>query len=282
MRRHLTLLAALLGVCQPAPSTAGNSDANEDGRWMLMERSTPSGRPLIVLSGVDGSQLSKSLQNDFLSEIDCSAAPDILNENRMPRFSDRVYPLEDALSEYMATGEAGAAHVASITGDGARRIFYTHNRPVDLRSILLSHAIDGYSCMVVENVDREEIANLITPTQLDRQLNGDQSVIAGLEKEGDNGREPRKAEFFFYGERASLELLAGLLKTEGFEVGEWRSKPVGVVLSRKMAVDFASFRKLTPVLVEAAEKSGVTYDGWETLVVHSKRGASKSPSINQK
>lgn len=47
----------------------------------------------------------------------------------------------------------------------------------------------------------------------------------------------------------------------------WLSRPVGVVLSRRMPVDVAAFQEITPMIVDVAEHAQIDYDGWETMVV---------------
>lgn len=243
------------------------SVAGDDDTWVLFERLTQDSYPLVVLARTGNSLVDDALRNDHLSVVRCQADIDIVNDVGMPQQTDRIYPIEDKLARELNAFGVGALHVASVTGDGERRMIYTHATPLDFDPILQLLQAEGYALSAWIPTERDSIIELITPSDTERQLNGDMSVISNLEKNGDDGITPRKTDFWFYGERASLERVVTELEPWGYSVDHWLDDPEGVVLTTKTAVDFGTFREVTPVLVAAAERQGVTYDGWETFVV---------------
>jgi hypothetical protein len=234
---------------------------------MVYERVASDGKPLVIVARTGNTGVQTLLLNGRATVVICRTDPTNVNDQGMPQGTERLYSIEDKLDEAPALLAAGGMRVASVTGQGQRRMFFVHRDPLDLSPVLKTAEVQGFVCDTTEVDDRQALIHLVTPTPLESQLNGDQDVIAGLQKSGDDGQAPRKTDFWFYGRRGSLGSLAANLKAQGFSVDHWLSGPTGVVLSRKMSVDLEAFQALTPVIVRAAEQSGVDYDGWETLVV---------------
>ena len=268
-RKVVSLLVGALAVPQAAQAEAENAGtgAGTGEAWVIYERTGVNGLPLVVLARTGDAEGEKLLREGLVTAVSCRADAGNMNDNGMPRGTDSLYALEDRLAGERALLDAGGVHVASVTGDGQRRAFYAHRAPIDLDAIVLGMPVPGFSCDVSAVADRQSLIALITPTALERQLNGDQSVIASLQQQGDDGHVPRKTDFWFYGDKQGIASLAAYLKPKGFIVDHALKDPAGVVLSRNMAVDLAEFRSITPSLVEAAYRAGVEYDGWETLVV---------------
>lgn len=254
------------------------SVTGDDDTWMLFERLTQDGYPLVVLARTGNSLVDDALGNGLLTVVRCQADINIVNDSGMPQHTDRIYPIEDRLARELAAFDVGALHVASVTGDGERRMIYTHATPLDFEPILHSLQVDGYSFRAGLPTERASLIELITPSDIERQLNGDMSVISNLEKNGDDGATPRKTDFWFYGARSALERVAAELEPWGYSIDHWLDDPEGVVLTSQTAVDFGTFREVTPVLVAAAERQGVTYDGWETVVVRHDLPKPKPPA----
>ncbi|TCM19406.1 uncharacterized protein DUF695 [Novosphingobium sp. PhB165] len=251
----------------PQAAQAEADNAGTDDTWMVYDRAGVNGHPLVVVARTGNAEAESLLREGLVTGVSCRAAAGNVNENGMPQGTDRIYALEDRLLGARTLVEAGGMHVASVTGDGQRRMFYVHRDPVDLGAIVSAMPVAGFACDVCAVTDRQSLIALVTPTALERQLNGDQSVIASLQKQGDDGHAPRKTNFWFYGDKQSLASLSVYLKPRGFTVDHTLKDPAGVVLSREMAVDLTEFRSITPVLVDAVGRFGVEYDGWETFVV---------------
>ncbi len=267
MKKIASLLLGFASASQPLGAQAnGAASANSD-HWMLYERVASDGKPLVVIARTGNAEVQSLLLHGRATVVICRTDPSNVNEHGMPQGTDRLYSIEDKLDEEAARLAAGAIRVASVTGQGQRRMFFVHRAPLDLSPALRSAPVPGFSCDASEVDDRQALLHLVTPTPLEIQLNGDQEVLAGLQKSGDDGHVPRKTDFWFYGRRGPLNSLTATLDHHGFSVDHWLNDPPGVVLSRKMPVDLAVFQALTPVIVNAAERSGVDYDGWETLVV---------------
>lgn len=261
----MSLLVGALAVPQAAQAEADNTGTGE--AWVVYERTGVNGLPLVVLARTGNAEGEMLLREGLVTAVSCRADADNMNENGMPQGTDRLYALEDRLAGERALVDAGGVHVASVTGDGQRRTFYAHRAPIDLNAIVRGMSVPGFSCDASTVADRQSLIALITPTALERQLNGDQSIIAVLQQKGDDGHVPRKTDFWFYGDKQGIASLAAYLKPKGFTVDHALKDPAGVVLSRNMAIDLAEFRSITPSLVEAADRAGVEYDGWETRVV---------------
>ncbi|MBN9220486.1 MAG: ribonuclease E inhibitor RraB [Mesorhizobium sp.] len=267
IKKIASLLFGLSSVWQPLGAEASQATSANSDRWMIFERVASDGKPLVVIARTGNADARRLLLNGRATVVTCRTDPANVNDRGMPGGTERLYAIEDKLNDEPAVLAAGAIHVASVTGQGQRRMFIVHRDPLDLSWLLRSDPIQGFSCDASDVQDRQALIQLITPSLLETQLNGDQSVIASLQKHGDDGRAPRKTDFWFYGQRESLESLFGDLEVHGFSVDHWLSGPTGVVLSRKMPVDLEAFQELTPVIVDAVEKSKVDYDGWETMVV---------------
>ena len=266
LKRIASLLIGFSAVSQPVDAQSDQTAAN-DGRWVIYDRVAPDGKPLVIVARTGNAQVRTLLLTGRATVVICRTDPANINDQGMPQGTDRLYPLEDKLDHELPG--AGAIRVASVTGQGQRRMFFLHRDPLDLSPMLQTARVRGFSCISSEVDDRQVLISLVTPTPIEIQLNGDQEVIANLQKAGDSGFAPRKTDFWFYGEKGSLNGLAANLKTRGFLIDHWLSDPTGVVLSRSMSVVMAAFQALTPALVAAAQQSGVDYDGWETIVVTS-------------
>lgn len=258
-----SLIIGLFAVAQPL--AAQNDPAADSDSWIIYDRVASDGMPLVVLALMDNQQAQTLLQSGHATAVVCRA--DSASYMGMPQDIARLYALEDRIAADPALRAAGAIHIASVTGQDQRRIFIAHPDPLDLSPILHATPISGYSCAAEEVLDRWSLIQLVTPTAIDVELSGDQSVISNLGQNGDDGSTPRKTDFWFYGPRTSLDKLATDLQTHGFSVDHVVTSPEGIVLSREMPVTMATFRSLTPVLINAAQNSGVQYDGWETIVV---------------
>jgi hypothetical protein len=246
----------------PDRSVAGDNDT-----WILFDRLTDDGYPLVVLARTGNAVVEHALRNQIVTVVSGAADVSLVNDRGMPQHTDRLYPVEEGLARELSAFDVGAFHVASVTGDGQRRMVFAHATALDFGPVLQLFHPEGYTLSVVTFDDREVLVDLVTPTSLDRQLNGDMGVISNLQKNGDDGLVPRRTDFWFYGELEHLASLVEELGPWGYVVDRWLEDPQGVVLFSETSVDFDTFRGITPVLVGAAEKHGVTYDGWETFVV---------------
>lgn len=246
----------------PDRSVAGDNDS-----WILFDRLTEDGYPLVVLARTGNAIVEHALRNDLVTVVCATADIALVNDGGMPQHTDRLYPVEEGLTRELGAFDIGAFHVASVTGDGLRRMIFAHATPLDFAPVLELFQPEGYALSAAAPDDRELLINLVRPSGLDRQLNGDLRVISNLQKNGDNGLVPRRTDFWFYGEPARLAFLVEELGPWGYAVDRWLEDPQGVVLFSETSVDFDTFREITPVLVGAAEKHGVEYDGWETFVV---------------
>lgn len=258
------------------PSVAGNHD-----RWILLERRTKDGYPLIVRVRTGNSLVDQALVEAAITVVRCQAAIELVDDNGLPQHSDRCYSLEDGLASELEALGVGAFHVASVTGEGERRLIYAHSGPLEFEPLLSLFPVEGYALSTAME-DQTRLIELIMPTRVDEQLNGDLAVISNLKAHGDNGSVPRKTDFWFYGPTSGLQQVVAELGPWGYIVDHWINDPTGVVLSSETPVDFGSFREVTPVLVATAERHGVTYDGWETLVLQDEPPPTAQPSISAK
>ena len=265
MIKKLALLLGFSSISLPVSAQTAQAPSKSGDRWMIYERVASDGKPLVVVARTGNAEVQTLLLNGRATVVICRTDPVNVNDQGMPHGTDRLYSIEDKLDEEAPA--AGAIRVASVTGQGQRRMFFVHHGPLDLSPMLQAIRAPAFACDASEVGDRQAMIQLVTPTPLEIQLNGDQEVIANLQKSGDDGHTPRKTDFWFFGQREPLGSLTANLKAHGFSFDRWLKDPTGVVLSRKMPVDFAAFQTLTPVIVGAAEQSGVEYDGWETLVV---------------
>lgn len=267
IKKIASVLLGILSASQTACASESSSASANDEVWMVYERKAPAGSRLVVSVRTGNADVAQMLHDGHLTAIVCRTDPANVNDQGMPQNTELLYSLEDRLAVEPALLAVRAMQVASVTGDGQRRMYFVHQDPVDFGPFLQSMPVSGFSCSVSAVADRRSLLDLITPTKLEAELNGDQSVIGNLQKNGDDGHAPRKTDFWFYGQKLALDSLVTSLQSQGFAVDHWLNDPTGVVVSRNMPVDFSTFQSTTPALLEAAENSGVEYDGWETIVV---------------
>lgn len=256
--------ALLTTSAQAAPHMA---DAMASQKWDVYSRTDASSRPIVVVALRRSAAAEALLQNGLVTIVRCIADPSLVNEQGMPQGSARLYALEDQLDREPRLVAANGIRLASVTGQGARQMVFAHRSPTDLTTVLSAFSVDGYTCHASAEPDRAALIALITPTNLERQLNADADVVAELQKQGDDGHVPRNTDFWFYGRPSALEALADSLKASGFSVNHWLEHRSGIVLTRSMTVNIGSFQAVTPAIVAAAQQSGVEYDGWETEVL---------------
>jgi regulator of RNase E activity RraB len=209
----------------------------------------------------------------------CDVYPHLVREDGMPAEMDGLYELEDCLVSEVDRGPGATYHTASVTGDGRRVIYFAHDREFQMKSILDAVRSDVADLSIATSFDFEVYRDFVTPTDLDKQMDGDRQVISNLQENGDECVDSRKIEFWFYGNKPALEKLVAVLTLQSFKVDHWLDDPLGVVLSRDVAPNFSTFSQLTPLLVEQADKCGVEYDGWETFVL---RGDATPPPPSSK
>jgi hypothetical protein len=234
---------------------------------MVFDRRTSDNYPLVIRARVNNAEVNKRTKTGIVTIVHCDAEIASVNDWGMPPHTEDFDKVEDGLHRELGAFDIGAFHVANVTGDGQRRLIFAHASPLDFGPVLNLFNISGFTLRASKPEDRQDLIDLITPSAVDRQLNGDLGVISNLQKNGDDGEAPRKTDFWFYGPRPDLERLNAELAPQGYKVDHWLDEPLGVVLTRSMPVDFDTFREVTPVLVAAADKHGVTYDGWETFVI---------------
>jgi hypothetical protein len=267
IKRIASLLLSLSSILQPAGAQPDKAASGKSERWMIYERVAFDGRPLVVIAKVGNASAQALLLNGRATALICRADRANVNDGGMPEDTQRLYPVEDKLDEDPALFAAGAIRVASVTGQGQRRMYILHRDPLDLSQLLGTIKVQGFSCDASAVDDHPAMVSLTTPTSIEFQLNGDQEVIANLQKSGDDGHTKRKTDFWFYGQRRSLERLSSELQMRGFSIDHWLDDQSGIVISRTMPVNFAVFQELTPLIVQTAEQCGVDYDGWETMAV---------------
>lgn len=277
IKQIAALFLGLLSAVKPVIAQADQPASTDSERWILFDRVASDGMPLVVFSRTGNSQAEMLLIKGRATAVICRADPTNVGNWGMPQGTAPLYDLEDKIAEEPTLLAARAIHVASVTGQGQRRIFIVHPDPLDLTPFLEASQVQGFSCDAAEVEDRQALIQLITPKPLDIQLNGDRSVIASLQQNGDDGLIPRKTDFWFYGQRGSLEVLAASLAVHEFFVDHWLSGPDGVVLSREMPTGWPEFQEITPIIIDTAEHAGVEYDGWETMVISQQ---STKPSDN--
>lgn len=267
IKQIASLLFGFLSAAQPVNAQTDQPESTANNSWMIYDRVASDGLRLVVLTRAGNPEMQSLLRNGGATVVTCQAEPANINEYGMPQGTNRLYALEDELAAAPSLLAARAIHIASVTGQGQRRIFILHADPLDLSPLLAAMQIQGFSCEASPVEDRQVLIQLVTPTPLESALCADQDVIAVLQKNGDDGSSPRETNFWFYGQRAALDTLIAALEPHGFSVNHWMSEPDGVVLSREMPTDLQEFNMLTPVILDIADYSGVDYTGWETKII---------------
>ncbi|WP_339766289.1 ribonuclease E inhibitor RraB [uncultured Pseudosulfitobacter sp.] len=234
---------------------------------MIFDRVASDGMPLVVVARAGTAPAHMRLSAGHVTVVTCRADLANIGARGMPQGTAGLYALEDTLAVAPSFRAAGAVQIASVTGQGQRLMYLVHRDPLDVTPILDATPVQGFSCAAEEVEDRKALVQFLTPSPVDIRLDGDRRVIAVLHENGDDGLIPRKTDFWFYGRRGSLTDLADGLAAHGFSVDQWLSGPVGVVLTRDMPVSFPEFYELTPVILDMAERAGVEYDGWQTMLM---------------
>lgn len=245
------------------------STSGDDARWTLLERQTAEGLPLVVRSRVRDAEILEFEQSNEVSAIIVDLRPEIVRDDGLPRNLDELHRLEDDIVEKLDALPERCIHTASVTGDARRTMYIAHDASAPLQLLVDTFALDFGELQLFRDFELDVYQEFITPTALDKQLEGDQGVIAALESHGDVAEAPRKIDFWFYGERAALDRTLVDLGRLGLELDHWLDDPVGFVATSESPATMVHFRQLTPRLVELADKHGISYDGWETFIVKS-------------
>ncbi len=243
------------------------SVAGEADRWMTFMRQSEDGYPLSIFVRMNNPRVQSLLGSGLITAVRFDPPVEFVRDDGLPADLAALQDCEEFFLKELQLLDVGAFHFGSITGDGGRSAYLVHELEIDFQPLidLQKAAHIGVSASIVS--DRARLLDLVSPTAIEQQLNGDLGVISNLERNGDDGASARRTDFWFYGQRSDLVALAEELAPWGYSVDRWLDDPEGVVLFTDTSVDFETFRDVTPVLVGTAEKHGVTYDGWETFVV---------------
>jgi hypothetical protein len=243
------------------------SVAGEADRWMTFWRQSEEGCPLSIFVRMNNLRVQSLANGGLVTGLRFDLAVEKVRDDGMPADVGDLQDLEEQFLKELQLLDVGALHLASVTGEGGRSAYLVHEFEIDFEPLvgILKAPDVQISASIVS--DQNGLMDLISPTAVEQQLNGDVGVISNLESNGDDGTVARRTDFWFYGERAQLEALVAELSPWGYSVDRWLNDSDGVVLFTETPVDFGTFSEVTPVLVGAAEKHGVNYDGWETFVV---------------
>ena len=137
---------------QPDLTVDGESD-----KWIIFDRQTDAGYPLVVFSRANNPCVDKSLHESLITIVECQADISLVNDKQMPLHTDRLYDVEDGLARELAALGVGALHLGSVTGDGLRRIVFGHSSPVHLEPVLELFNVEGYSLCAKQILDRKPI-----------------------------------------------------------------------------------------------------------------------------
>jgi hypothetical protein len=238
----------------------------DDDRWMVLERNSAEGLPLIARSRINP-VVSEFADQNQLSAVIFDVRAHLVCDNGMPRCMDELYELEDAIILHLTSCDVAVYHTASVTGDGQRVLYFAHGEGLDFSPVIAATSHEVALMNLHADIDFAGYRALVTPSALDHTTDGDRRMIAQLQESGDDGSAPRKVDFWFHGGGEGLDKLARVLSGMGFAIDHWIEEPAGVVMSVEVPADQTSFRELTPLLIAAAADCGVEYEGWETFVV---------------
>jgi len=243
------------------------SVAGEDDSWMVYDRPSAEGFPLVVRLRTGNEDLLNFARRNVISAVRFVAGESEINDNRMPVNMGPLYDLEDQLVAHFVEIGTDAYQLATVTGEGQRVLYFAGERALQIYDLGTDEQTEGFSVRVDRVEDAKLFWALVTPSSAEKHLNGDQDVIENLKKDGDDGTTPRKTDFWFYGAQGPLKGLIRDLPSVGLALDHWLEDGTGIVATRITPVDFKTFRGLTPLLLRCAERNQVTYDGWETPVL---------------
>lgn len=164
------IASLLLGVSAAFQSIAASVDApapSTHDRWMVYSRIASDGRPLVVVARTGNAEAQTLLLTGHATVVTCQTDPTNVNNEGMPQETDRLYSIEDKVDGNPALLAAGAVRMASVTGQGVRRIFLVHRKPLDLAPLLRTDLVQGFYCSASSVDDRQALAGLVTPTLLE-------------------------------------------------------------------------------------------------------------------
>ena len=243
-------------------TTAGDND-----EWILLERQSSDGYPMVVRSRVNNSEIREFIDDNSVGAIICDVFPEYVNDNGMPDCMDDLYRLEDKIVATFEKLSSPVFHTASATGDGRRTMYFAHLPDFELDKAAADTESEFGDIQVFTDFDLATYQDFVTPTRLDIQLAADHRVMQALQEQGDDGQIPRPTDFWFYGEKENLDRLYLHLKKFGYQLNHWIENSSGIVLTRETSADSKAFQEITHQLLNAADEFGVEYDGWETMCI---------------
>ncbi|QTD56170.1 ribonuclease E inhibitor RraB [Parasphingorhabdus cellanae] len=259
----------------------GFSISGEEDQWLILSRTSKRDMPLVVRSR------ENQAVRDHAEAVGLVGVSYIVDRSRLVdngMFSNEVasklYDIEDSLLDRIDNLNLPLFEIAVISGEGRRVICFAAESSDQLTDCVEYVGVsDSIKFEILTRTEAHSIFPVLIPTDAEVQLNGDESVIKALSKQGDDGSVPRKVEFWFYGARENMMALRSELLELGCSFERWLEDDSGLVMAKEMRADYQSFAALTPQLISIASKFDVTYDGWETVVVQSLSGNSNSSSI---
>ncbi|BCW88652.1 hypothetical protein sos41_17930 [Alphaproteobacteria bacterium SO-S41] len=88
-----------------------------------------------------------------------------------------------------------------------------------------------------------------------------------LKKAGDIAERMRPTSFYFFGEADKITAISKVLTENGFVMAEASDGGKAIIAATNAAMVPDTFDQLTIKVCVTANTTGVTYDGWETVVV---------------
>ncbi len=258
----LKKLGLALGVISATSSTVQAQDIKSDG-WFGYVRHSDGGPWIITINETLIARLDGSGASCFA--LVYHFKPDQLVNSVMPRpeMAEGYYDLEDRIEAMNLNPSARQA--ASMVGGGIRKTWYC---PADSQlSAAVGQMTQKFEQFQVEVVS-SSIAELLKlkPTQLERQLRGDEDIIRNLANQGDDGSASRQIMHWIYNTPPERRpALLNKLKSLGYTIEEDSDEKIRASIISPLSVDSAN--RATIRFNEICQEFGCEYDGWETAIV---------------
>jgi regulator of RNase E activity RraB len=181
----------------------------------------------------------------------------------IPDMADIYYGLEDKISNQVE--QLGGRMAASQTGFGVRKVWFC--APSTKLNDTVESVAKSFNKIPLEHGPaKADELEALRPTNLEGQLAGNEKILSGLAKEGDDGSKDREVmHWILEFNSVDRERIGSSLTKMGYTVEESNSERIRFSSLTSLSVESANSETIK--LVEFCKKFNCSYDGWETPVV---------------
>jgi hypothetical protein len=112
--------------------------AGDNDDWVMFSRTPPGGQPVFIRSRTGQLQVRAFAEKNFFARLRCTPKPEDLTEAGLPKSTEALDALEDALLAALTAAGAQTYLIGVVTGQGVRDLFFSAVEGGELSAALKS------------------------------------------------------------------------------------------------------------------------------------------------